>query len=69
MNKRELEGLRNNLVSQLQTLADRAEWINEWMEMDAIKLARLVEVVGRRDVEREAGRDAHHGHPVSCLFL
>ena len=34
-------------MSQLQKLADRAEWINEWMEMDAIKLARMIEVVGR----------------------
>ncbi|KAK0514290.1 hypothetical protein JMJ35_002907 [Cladonia borealis] len=59
----ELEGLRNNLVSQLQKLADRAEWINEWMEMDAINLARLVEIAGREDVEREGRRDAR-GHQV-----
>ncbi len=36
------------------------------MEMDAINLSRLVEVAGRGDVEREAGRDAH-GHQVLCL--
>lgn len=41
--------------------------------MDAIKLARLVEIAGRRDVEREAreaGRDADahaHAHQVLCL--
>ena len=36
--------------------------------MDAIKLTRLIEVTGRGDVEREAGRDAH-GHQVLCLCL
>ena len=36
--------------------------------MDAIKLATLVEVAGRGDVEREAGRDGH-GHQVLCLCL
>ena len=65
----ELEGLRNNLMSQLQKLADRAEWINEWMEMDAINLARLIETVGREDVEREAKRRNTHAHQVSCLYL
>ena len=40
--------------------------------MDAIKLARLVEIAGRRDVEREAreaGRDAHAHQVLMPLFL
>ena len=54
-------------MSQLQKLADRAEWINEWMEMDAIKLARMIEVVGRRgDGGRGGGRE-FYAPPVLVL--
>ncbi|KAI4142145.1 MAG: hypothetical protein L6R39_005070 [Caloplaca ligustica] len=37
-----LEGHLNHHASQLQQLADRAESINEWIELDNIVLARLV---------------------------
>ena len=64
--KLELEGLKNNLVSQLQKLADRVESINEWMEMDAIKLARMVEVAGRDDGE---GKREFYAPPVPPSLL
>ncbi len=38
------------------------------MEIDAIKLTRLIEVAGSGNVEREAGR-VGHAHPVSHLCL
>ncbi|KAI4158455.1 MAG: hypothetical protein LQ342_007410 [Letrouitia transgressa] len=37
-----LEGQLNQLTSQLQHLADRAEFINEWLDLDAIVLSRLL---------------------------
>ncbi|KAL9609561.1 MAG: hypothetical protein Q9167_005693 [Letrouitia subvulpina] len=37
-----LEGQLNQLTSQLQHLADRAEFINEWLDLDTIVLSRLL---------------------------
>lgn len=56
-------------MSQLQKLADRVEWINEWMEMDVIKLARMVEVAGRGDGEREVKREFYAPPVCTSLFM
>ena len=51
-----LEGHLNHHASQLQRLADRAEMINEWIDMDGIVLARL-----KREVERTITTDGAVG--------
>lgn len=47
-----LEGLLNHHASQLKKLADRTESVNEWIEMDGIVLARLVDDMTLK-IERE----------------
>lgn len=52
-----LEGLLNARSSQLQKLADRVESVNEWLEMDGIVLAKLIQDIGAQaDKEEEAER-------------
>lgn len=47
----------NARASQLQKLADRVESVNEWLEMDGIVLAKLIQDVGAQvDREEEAER-------------
>ncbi|KAI4220754.1 MAG: hypothetical protein L6R36_007387 [Xanthoria steineri] len=53
-----LEGHLNHHASQLQILADRAEMINEWIDMDGIVLARLKREVERAAVAVESGLES-----------
>ncbi|KAL8861853.1 MAG: hypothetical protein Q9178_001722 [Gyalolechia marmorata] len=62
-----LEGHLNHHASQLQQLADRAETINEWIELDGIVLGRLVrdeekrieEMMNAKKNEVEKSREDH----------
>ena len=52
---RDLEGLLNHHTSQLQKLADRVHWVNEWIECDWIVMDRMAKEV-RRDVVVQQAR-------------